>query len=125
MSYRQNDGSFVGMGHSPTNTYQRILGATVALTDTFVRQVKHTGSAAGDKYADGGGMYLFVNRTGKYWRMNYLLAGSRKRWHLVFMVLSVWLPLGGAGMKPASCLLMVSTRAMQSGRTKKRKSWPP
>lgn len=29
----------------------------MALTDTFVRQVKHSGKASGDKYADGEGMY--------------------------------------------------------------------
>ena len=33
-------------------------GAHMALTDTFLRQVKHTGKAAGDKHTDGGGMYL-------------------------------------------------------------------
>ncbi len=30
----------------------------MALTDTFVKQVPHKGSVAGEKYADGGGMYL-------------------------------------------------------------------
>lgn len=32
----------------------------MALTDTFVKQVKPTDNPAGDKYADGGGMYLFL-----------------------------------------------------------------
>jgi hypothetical protein len=50
----------------------------MALTDTFVRQVKHTGKPAGDKHADGGGMYLLVKAGGKYWRMDYAYAGKRK-----------------------------------------------
>lgn len=50
----------------------------MALADTFVRQVKHTGKAAGDKYADGGGMYLLVKAGGKYWRQDYTYIGKRK-----------------------------------------------
>lgn len=50
----------------------------MALTDTFVRQVKHTGSAAGDKHTDGGGMYLLVKAAGRYWRMDYRHSGKRK-----------------------------------------------
>lgn len=30
----------------------------MALTDTFVKNIKHAGAAAGDKHTDGGGMYL-------------------------------------------------------------------
>lgn len=48
------------------------------LGDTFVRQVKATGKPAGDSYADGGGMYLLVKTSGKYWRMDYRYAGKRK-----------------------------------------------
>ncbi len=50
----------------------------MALTDTFVRQVKHTGKASGDKHADGGGMYLLVKASGRYWRMDYTHASKRK-----------------------------------------------
>ena len=50
----------------------------MALTDTFVKNVKHTGAPAGDKHADGGGMYLLVNASGKYWRINYRFADKRK-----------------------------------------------
>lgn len=50
----------------------------MALTDTFVRQVKATEKAIGDKYADGGGMYLLVKAAGKYWRMDYSFGGKRK-----------------------------------------------
>jgi integrase len=53
-------------------------GDLVALTDTFVKQVKHSGAPAGDKYSDGGGMYLHVTQSGKYWRMNYRFGGKQK-----------------------------------------------
>src|SRR4051812_31211638 len=55
---------FWNSGTPYTNT-----GANMALTDTFVRQVKHSGSTAGDKHADGQGLYLLVTGSGKYWRM--------------------------------------------------------
>jgi integrase len=48
------------------------------LTDTFIRQTKYSGAKAGDKYSDGGGMYLLVNAAGKYWRMNYRYLGKQK-----------------------------------------------
>jgi len=50
----------------------------MALTDTFVKQVKPTAKPAGDKFADGGGLYLLVKAAGKYWRMDYRFAGKRK-----------------------------------------------
>ena len=50
----------------------------MALTDTFVKSVKHTGAAVGDKHTDGNGMYLLVKAAGKYWRMNYRFADKRK-----------------------------------------------
>ncbi len=50
----------------------------MALTDTFVRQVKHTGKPTGDKYTDGGGMYLLVKAAGRYWRLDYTHADKRK-----------------------------------------------
>ena len=50
----------------------------MALTDTFVRQVKPSAKPAGDKHADGGGMYLLVKGPGKYWRMDYSFHGKRK-----------------------------------------------
>ena len=48
------------------------------LTDTFVKQYKHSGKAAGDKHSDGGGLYLHTTATGKYWRMAYRFAGKQK-----------------------------------------------
>ena len=36
----------------------------MALTDIFVRQVKHTGKPTGDKHTDGDGMYLLVKAPG-------------------------------------------------------------
>ncbi|MDO8774300.1 MAG: integrase arm-type DNA-binding domain-containing protein [Burkholderiaceae bacterium] len=50
----------------------------MALTDTFVKNTKPNGAAAGDKHADGGGMYLLVNKGGKYWRMDYRFADKRR-----------------------------------------------
>ncbi len=50
----------------------------MALTDTFVKQVKHSGKPAGDKHSDGEGMYLLVKAAGRYWRMDYTYAGKRK-----------------------------------------------
>lgn len=43
----------------------------MALTDTFIRQVKHSGAPVGEKHADGQGLYLLVKASGKYWRMDY------------------------------------------------------
>ncbi len=50
----------------------------MALTDTFVKQVKYSGKAAGDKYTDGDGMYLLVKASGRYWRMDYTFQKKRK-----------------------------------------------
>lgn len=50
----------------------------MALTDTGIRQVKHSGAPAGDKLTDGGGMYLLVTATAKCWRMNYRFDGKQK-----------------------------------------------
>ena len=51
----------------------------MALTDTFIKNsTKHSGKPAGDKYTDGGGMYLLVTGAGTYWRMNYRFAEKRK-----------------------------------------------
>jgi len=50
----------------------------MALTDTFVKQVKPTGKAAGDKYTDGKSLYLLVKAAGKYWRLDYAHGGKRK-----------------------------------------------
>jgi DNA invertase Pin-like site-specific DNA recombinase len=49
----------------------------MALTDTAVRQYKHSGKPAGDKHSDSGGLYLLVKAAGKYWR-DYRYAGKRK-----------------------------------------------
>lgn len=50
----------------------------MSLTDTFVRQIKHQGAEIGERYADGGGLYLRVKAAGKYWRMDYRFAGKPK-----------------------------------------------
>lgn len=46
------------------------------LTDTAVRQAKPTEKPI--KLADGNGLYLLVNQTGKYWRWNYRTGGKQK-----------------------------------------------
>jgi len=50
----------------------------VALTDTFVKNVKPKGSTAGEKHTDGLGLYLHVKDAGKYWRMSYRTDGKQK-----------------------------------------------
>jgi integrase len=48
------------------------------LTDTFVRQLKHTGKPAGVKYSDTLALYLHVKESGKYWRMSYRFNGKQR-----------------------------------------------
>ena len=50
----------------------------MALTDTFVKNVKSGTATAGKKHTDGQGLYLHVKDAGKYWRMNYRYAGKQK-----------------------------------------------
>ena len=50
----------------------------MALTDTGIKNLKHSGAPAGDKLTDGGGMYLLVTATAKCWRMNYRFDGKQK-----------------------------------------------
>ena len=50
----------------------------MALTDTFVKNVKSGTATAGKKHTDGQGLYLHVKEAGKYWRMNYRFAGKQK-----------------------------------------------
>lgn len=64
----------------------------MALTDTFVKNTKHSGKSSGDKHADSGGMYLLVKATGKLWRMDYRFDGKRKT-----LALGVY-PAVGLGM---------------------------
>lgn len=50
----------------------------MALTDTFIKNLKWASAPAGEKTTDGQGLYLLVKATGKYWRMNYRFAGKQK-----------------------------------------------
>jgi len=50
----------------------------VAITDTFVKNIKPTGAPAGDKHTDSQGLYLHVKAAGKYWRMGYRFDGKQK-----------------------------------------------
>lgn len=51
---------------------------TTPLQDTNCRNAKHSGKPAGDKLSDGGGLYLLVTASGKYWRVDYTFQGKRK-----------------------------------------------
>ena len=48
----------------------------MALTDTAVRNAKPGEKPY--KLTHGKGLYLLVNATGKYWRLDYRFAGKRK-----------------------------------------------
>ena len=50
----------------------------MALTDTFIKNTKPSGKPAGEKYSDGGGLYLHIKESGKYWRYSYRFAGKQK-----------------------------------------------
>lgn len=50
----------------------------MALTDTFVRQIRHSGNPNGDKHSDAHGLYLHVTHVGKYWRVAYRFASKQK-----------------------------------------------
>ncbi|MDO8250444.1 MAG: Arm DNA-binding domain-containing protein [Rhodoferax sp.] len=50
----------------------------MALTDTFIKNIKPTGAPTGDKHTDGQGLYLHVKAAGKYWRMSYRFDGKQK-----------------------------------------------
>lgn len=50
----------------------------MALTDTFVKNIKPTEAPTGDKHTDGQGLYLHVKAAGKYWRMSYRFDGKQK-----------------------------------------------
>ncbi len=51
----------------------------MALNDTFIKNsTKYSGKPTGDKHSDGGGLYLHVTASGKYWRMAYRIHGKQK-----------------------------------------------
>lgn len=50
----------------------------MGLTDTFIKNAKHSGKPAGDKHSDGGGLYLHVKAAGKYWRLAYRFESKQK-----------------------------------------------
>ena len=72
MRYQHFLGISVGTSQIPEERYQQ-TGDEMPLTDTFIKQVKHTGAPAGDKHTDGQGLFLLVKEAGKYWRLSYLL----------------------------------------------------
>ena len=50
----------------------------MALTDADIAALTGNGKVAGIKRSDGKTLYIHVNDSGKYWRMNYLFNGKRK-----------------------------------------------
>ena len=50
----------------------------MALTDTFVKNIKPSSGAAGEKHTDGQGLFLLVKDAGKYWRLSYRFAGKQR-----------------------------------------------
>jgi integrase len=80
----------------------------MALTDTFVKNTKHTGKATGDKHSDAHGLYLHITATGKYWRMAYRFAEKQKTLALgVYPAVS--LSIARAGRTKARELLAAGT----------------
>ena len=71
-----SDGIFDGIFPSVKNVYRH--GGEMALTATGIKSIKASDKPAGDKYADGEGMYLLVTKAGMYWRMDYRHADKRK-----------------------------------------------
>jgi len=48
------------------------------LTDTQVRKAKPKRDGKPYSLSDGGGLFLYVERNGKYWRYNYRINGKQK-----------------------------------------------
>lgn len=48
------------------------------LTNTQCKNAKYSADGLGNKLSDGGGLYLQLSETGKYWRMNYRFLGKQK-----------------------------------------------
>jgi hypothetical protein len=46
------------------------------LTNTQCKNAKYQPDGTGNKLTDGGGLFLHLIESGKYWRMNYRLAGK-------------------------------------------------
>lgn len=49
------------------------------LNDITARQAKWSGKPSGDKLTDEKGLFLLVNKSGKYWRLKYRFAGKEKK----------------------------------------------
>ncbi len=49
------------------------------LTEIAAKQAKWSGKPSGDKLADEKGLFLLINKSGKYWRLKYRFAGKEKK----------------------------------------------
>jgi integrase len=65
----------VGMSDTPDPDTLKLV-SDMPLTETAVKKAKPQDKAY--KLTDGGGLYLLVNSTGKYWRYNYRYLGKFK-----------------------------------------------
>ena len=52
--------------------------SNAALTDTYVKNAKHTGKPAGNKHSDGGGLHLHITASGKCCRLAYKFSSEQK-----------------------------------------------
>ncbi len=48
------------------------------LNNTQCKNAKYNPKGTGNKLSDGGGLFLHLKKTGKYWRMNYRFLGTQK-----------------------------------------------
>lgn len=75
----------------------------MALSDTFVKQVKPDPTrSGGSKHSDGYGLFLLGTGAGKYWRMAYRLQASRKSCLSAPILKCAWLRPANAATMPGS-----------------------
>lgn len=48
------------------------------LTDIKCKKAQYSADGSGNKLSDGGGLYLHLKNSGKYWRLNYRFLGKQK-----------------------------------------------
>lgn len=52
------------------------------LTNAHCKTSRYNASGSGNKLSDGGGLFLHIKETGKYWRMNYRFLNKQKTLYL-------------------------------------------
>jgi hypothetical protein len=71
-----SDSRFLNIHPVPPRRHRLLLTATMALTDISIRTAKPKDKPY--KMTDAEGMYLLINQSGKYWRLDYRYLGKRK-----------------------------------------------